>query len=111
MNAIPAIEEVNIFKDDVVIQFIIPKGRSYADSFAFYLERCDFVINDFSLLFRQFKPLLQQIHGLSVGLLQHRVCIYSHLFPSFILLFSSNFGCGEWNWHVTVKELNRQETE
>lgn len=26
VNAIPAIEEVNIFKDDVVIQFINPKG-------------------------------------------------------------------------------------
>lgn len=26
VNAIPAIEEVNIFKDDVVIQFISPKG-------------------------------------------------------------------------------------
>ena len=26
VNAIPAIEEVNIFKDDVVIQFVNPKG-------------------------------------------------------------------------------------
>ncbi|WVZ00345.1 hypothetical protein V8G54_026414 [Vigna mungo] len=26
VNAIPAIEEVNIFKDDVVIQFLNPKG-------------------------------------------------------------------------------------
>ena len=26
VNAIPAIEEVNIFKDDAVIQFINPKG-------------------------------------------------------------------------------------
>lgn len=28
VNAIPAIEEVNIFKDDVVIQFINPKGAA-----------------------------------------------------------------------------------
>lgn len=28
VNSIPAIEEVNIFKDDVVIQFINPKGKS-----------------------------------------------------------------------------------
>lgn len=28
VNAIPAIEEVNIFKDDVVIQFTNPKGNS-----------------------------------------------------------------------------------
>lgn len=28
VNSIPAIEEVNIFKDDVVIQFINPKGES-----------------------------------------------------------------------------------
>lgn len=27
VNSIPAIEEVNIFKDDVVIQFINPKGK------------------------------------------------------------------------------------
>ena len=27
VNAIPAIEEVNIFKDDQVIQFINPKGE------------------------------------------------------------------------------------
>ena len=27
VNAIPAIEEVNIFKDDVVIQFLNPKGN------------------------------------------------------------------------------------
>lgn len=27
VNAIPAIEEVNIFKDDVVIQFLQPKGN------------------------------------------------------------------------------------
>ena len=27
VNAIPAIEEVNIFKDDVVIQFTNPKGN------------------------------------------------------------------------------------
>jgi hypothetical protein len=26
VNAIPQIEEVNIFKDDVVIQFLNPKG-------------------------------------------------------------------------------------
>ena len=29
VNAIPAIEEVNIFKDDVVIQFLNPKGKSF----------------------------------------------------------------------------------
>lgn len=29
VNAIPAIEEVNIFKDDVVIQFVSPKGIDY----------------------------------------------------------------------------------
>lgn len=28
VNSIPAIEEVNIFKDDVVIQFINPKGKT-----------------------------------------------------------------------------------
>lgn len=28
VNAIPAIEEVNIFKDDVVIQFLNPKGKA-----------------------------------------------------------------------------------
>lgn len=28
VNAIPAIEEVNIFKDDVVIQFTNPKGKA-----------------------------------------------------------------------------------
>ena len=27
VNVIPAIEEVNIFKDDLVIQFLNPKGR------------------------------------------------------------------------------------
>lgn len=27
VNAIPAIEEVNIFKDDTVIQFTNPKGK------------------------------------------------------------------------------------
>lgn len=27
VNGIPAIEEVNIFKDDVVIQFLNPKGN------------------------------------------------------------------------------------
>ena len=31
VNAIPAIEEVNIFKDDVVIQFINPKGRCFVE--------------------------------------------------------------------------------
>lgn len=29
VNAIPAIEEVNIFKDDVVIQFLNPKGKTH----------------------------------------------------------------------------------
>lgn len=28
VNAIPAIEEVNIFKDDIVIQFLNPKGNT-----------------------------------------------------------------------------------
>jgi len=28
VNAIPAIEEVNIFKDDIVIQFLNPKGKA-----------------------------------------------------------------------------------
>ncbi|KAH9294163.1 hypothetical protein KI387_040634 [Taxus chinensis] len=28
VNAIPAIEEVNIFKDDAVIHFVNPKGKS-----------------------------------------------------------------------------------
>jgi len=28
VNTIPAIEEVNIFKDDSVIQFVNPKGKS-----------------------------------------------------------------------------------
>ena len=27
VNVIPAIEEVNIFKDDLVIQFVNPKGK------------------------------------------------------------------------------------
>ena len=31
VNAIPGIEEVNIFKEDVVIQFVNPKGMSYWD--------------------------------------------------------------------------------
>lgn len=31
VNAIPAIEEVNIFKEDVVIQFINPKGIRYVN--------------------------------------------------------------------------------
>ena len=29
VNSIPAIEEVNIFKDDVVIQFTNPKGKLF----------------------------------------------------------------------------------
>ena len=29
VNSIPAIEEVNIFKDDVVIQFTNPKGKYF----------------------------------------------------------------------------------
>lgn len=29
VNAIPAIEEVNIFKDDLVIQFVNPKGMHF----------------------------------------------------------------------------------
>ena len=29
VNAIPQIEEVNIFKDDVVIQFLNPKGNNH----------------------------------------------------------------------------------
>ncbi|RRT47576.1 hypothetical protein B296_00050955, partial [Ensete ventricosum] len=29
VNAIPAIEEVNIFKDDLVIQFVNPKGNEH----------------------------------------------------------------------------------
>lgn len=33
VNAIPAIEEVNIFKEDVVIQFINPKGVNAAQIF------------------------------------------------------------------------------
>ncbi|GFS30168.1 basic transcription factor 3 [Actinidia rufa] len=32
VNAIPAIEEVNIFKDDVVIQFTNPKGPDNLDN-------------------------------------------------------------------------------
>jgi nascent polypeptide-associated complex subunit beta len=28
VNTIPGIEEVNIFKDDVVIQFLNPKGKT-----------------------------------------------------------------------------------
>lgn len=35
VNAIPAIEEVNIFKEDVVIQFINPKGVNAAQIFNF----------------------------------------------------------------------------
>lgn len=30
VNAIPAIEEVNIFKEDIVIQFLNPKGNNDA---------------------------------------------------------------------------------
>ncbi|KAF8398763.1 hypothetical protein HHK36_014621 [Tetracentron sinense] len=32
VNAIPAIEEVNIFKDDIVIQFVNPKGPDNLDN-------------------------------------------------------------------------------
>jgi NAC domain len=43
VNTIPAIEEVNIFKDDVVIQFQNPKGKkptkydTYSDPFCLLL--------------------------------------------------------------------------
>ncbi|KAA3479189.1 basic transcription factor 3-like isoform X1 [Gossypium australe] len=54
VNAIPAIEEVNIFKDDVVIQFINPKGR-------YSLIEVDC-----------FKLLLLRTPGLLVALLRQR---------------------------------------
>ena len=44
VNAIPAIEEVNIFKDDFVIQFQNPKGKCYinqvseASKYCLYLK-------------------------------------------------------------------------
>jgi len=38
VNSIPAIEEVNIFKDDVVIQFINPKGKSFLTIFYLYIR-------------------------------------------------------------------------
>jgi len=33
VNAIPAIEEVNIFKDETVIQFLNPKGTIFKSEF------------------------------------------------------------------------------
>ncbi|KAG8044238.1 hypothetical protein GUJ93_ZPchr0226g7149 [Zizania palustris] len=36
VNTIPAIEEVNIFKDDLVIQFVNPKGLLCTTSFAYH---------------------------------------------------------------------------
>lgn len=65
VNNIPGIEEVNIFKDDVVIQFQNPKGeilpcRNFYrtdDSPCFLLKLSSF------LAFLQCKHLLVQIHG------------------------------------------------
>ena len=37
VNSIPAIEEVNIFKDDVVIQFTNPKGKILNLSFLLHV--------------------------------------------------------------------------
>jgi len=36
VNAIPAIEEVNIFKDDIVIQFLNPKGKADYHKWTWY---------------------------------------------------------------------------
>ena len=38
VNSIPGIEEVNIFKDDVVIQFINPKGKKISNLFFVFLN-------------------------------------------------------------------------
>lgn len=46
VNAIPAIEEVNIFKDDVVIQFLNPKGNQFK---LYILSQCYKVI-DYQIL-------------------------------------------------------------
>ena len=42
VNAIPAIEEVNIFKEDVVIQFLNPKGN-INPYYLEYLYFCDII--------------------------------------------------------------------
>ena len=46
VNAIPAIEEVNIFKEDVVIQFINPKGNISDCVFCVFIL-CQIVRNNF----------------------------------------------------------------
>ncbi len=80
VNAIPAIEEVNIFKDDVVIQFINPKGDAILTECRPSIFNPHFhvivilIIDDVSFMF-QFKPPLLPTHGLSVVLLKQRVCI------------------------------------
>ena len=75
VNSIPAIEEVNIFKDDQVIQFQTPKGMFWFDSllssrFNHSTNRAKLNLLSYAeilnFLCLQFKLLSQQIHGLSV---------------------------------------------
>lgn len=70
VNAIPAIEEVNIFKEDVVIQFTNPKGLNYALPWDFRFSFSDCCI----IFYVQFKRRSQPTLGLLVALLRTRVC-------------------------------------
>jgi hypothetical protein len=71
VNTIPGIEEVNIFKDDVVIQFVNPKGKILQYSTRLVLH---FFSNNGFLVPLQCKLQLVLIHGWSVELHRRRVC-------------------------------------
>lgn len=75
VNAIPAIEEVNIFKDDVVIQFTNPKGKATQPYILGFLPSLSWYVTHLvvSCYLFQFRLLSRQTHGLLVVLLKRKV--------------------------------------
>jgi hypothetical protein len=73
VNSIPGIEEVNIFKDDVVIQFVNPKGMILWTP---VLNKISTSLISKNILWvpLQCKRQLVLIHGWSVELHRQRVC-------------------------------------
>lgn len=87
VNTIPAIEEVNIFKDDLVIQFLNPKGLSLTPAMLLLLHALDqngeclvlLTCLTSSPLPMQCKLPSRQTHGWSVDLHRRKVFLVSLL--------------------------------
>lgn len=111
VNTIPAIEEVNIFKDDAVIQFLNPKGWSTNLNFPSILSHQFFIFfiafvfgNWWLIILLSFIPVQASIAAntwVVTGSPQTKSIFSFHFFPFLACLFGilnylkmwSNMGC------------------